>query len=312
MVSLIILGFFIVFYTLKAFLIAPLVAAQRKRYVQEKQKEEACRLKKELEDIKKMNLSIDKKIELIIESNPCFLHDDKIMDTTHLVHEFSWGFSDVDDLKSKIEYVFNINVQKGGFSLIVGNIKRYVQKKLHDPTYIVDNKDLDFWPETLEEMLYREFNQARQLAIQQLIDNNYQILNDESGNRHKELINFTLNFFSKLFKDKPVEDVNVTLQRLFPLMHQFIYRQIFKKQNIISIESNFNEQGGYDEFLYFCGGFFLNYKDKNKLNIVLEKNFKYMHNDMAKFIENQSNIISDKNPWLNPKDNFGKLERGKV
>lgn len=38
----------------------------------------------------------------------------------------------------------------------------------------------------------------------------------------------------------------------------------------------------------------------------------YMHNDMAKFIENQSNIISDKNPWLNPKDNFGKLERGKV
>ena len=58
MVSLIILGFFIVFYTLKAFLIAPLVAAQRKRYVQEKQKEEACRLKKELEDIKKMNFTL--------------------------------------------------------------------------------------------------------------------------------------------------------------------------------------------------------------------------------------------------------------
>ena len=23
-------------------------------------------------------------------------------------------------------------------------------------------------------------------------------------------------------------------------------------------------------------------------------------------------IISEKNPWLNPKDNFGKLEKGKV
>ena len=118
MVSLIVLGFLLV----AGFFLAT------KRYVQEKQKEEACRLKKELEDIKKMNLSIDKKIELIIESNPYFLHDDKIMDTTHLVFEFSWDDWDVDDLKSKIEYVFNINVQKGGFSLIVGNIKRYVQK----------------------------------------------------------------------------------------------------------------------------------------------------------------------------------------
>lgn len=28
--------------------------------------------------------------------------------------------------------------------------------------------------------------------------------------------------------------------------------------------------------------------------------------------EKKKYLISKKNPWLNPKDNFGKLERGKV
>lgn len=28
--------------------------------------------------------------------------------------------------------------------------------------------------------------------------------------------------------------------------------------------------------------------------------------------EGKKYLISKKNPWLNPKDNFGKLERGKV
>ena len=26
----------------------------------------------------------------------------------------------------------------------------------------------------------------------------------------------------------------------------------------------------------------------------------------------KKHVISEKNPWLNPKDNFGKLKRGKV
>ena len=28
--------------------------------------------------------------------------------------------------------------------------------------------------------------------------------------------------------------------------------------------------------------------------------------------EKKKYVISEKNPWLNPKDNFGKLEKGKV
>ena len=28
--------------------------------------------------------------------------------------------------------------------------------------------------------------------------------------------------------------------------------------------------------------------------------------------EKKKYVISEKNPWLNPKDNFGKFERGKV
>jgi len=265
--------------------------AQYKKVVKEERKEKEAR-KREAEAIKQkyiyslkeMKLSDNEKIELLIKNSSFHLPDDEINDCTDLIHDLGCDYYDIEWLKSKIKHIFNIDVQEGGLVLNVGGVKEYVKKKLDDPTYIVRYENLHPWPETLEECLYREYRYARQLAIKQLIDNNYQILNDEFGNRFKEPINFTLNLFRKLFKDNPTETHDI-LKSAFPLMHQFIYRQIFKQKNIISIDDKFDEQVAYDEFLYFCKEIFLSYPDKNERNLSITRHFKLMHNDITRFIE---------------------------
>lgn len=231
-----------------------------------------------------MKLSDNEKIELLIKSNPYYHPDDEINDCTDFIIDLGWDYDDFEWLKSKIKHIFNIDIQEGGFVLNIGGLKEYVKKKLDDPTYIVRYENLHPWPETLEECLYREYRYARELAIKQLIDNNYQILNDEFENRFKEPINFTLNLFQRSFKDYPIE-THDKLKSTFPLMNQFIYRQIFKQKKIISINDKFDEQVAYDEFLYFCKETLLNYSDKNERNLIIRRYFKLMHNDITKFIK---------------------------
>ena len=45
-------------------------------------------------------------------------------------------------------------------------------------------------------------------------------------------------------------------------------------------------------------------------NLISNKNIRMPLSKQKK--EEKKYIISEKNQWLNPKDNFGKLERGKV
>lgn len=239
-----------------------------------------------IDSIKEMNLSDNEKIELLIKRKFC-LSDDKILDSSSLIIDFGCDYYDLDELKSEIEHIFNLNLQVGGFELTVGGIKEYVKNKINNPTYIVPDEDLYCWPETLGEILYREHLYGRSLAIEQLIDNNYQILTDESGNPFKELINFTLQYFEKYFKNKSAE-AEILLRSAFPIMHQFILREISKQQNTISIETNFNEQKAYDEFLVFCKNIFCSlYPDKNERDIQIRKYFKINQNDLIRFIEKE-------------------------
>ena len=76
--------------------------------------------------------------------------------------------------------------------------------------------------------LHNEHLYGRSLAIRELLNNSYQILNDEYGNPFKELINFTLSYFERFNVEKTDEAHNL-LRSSFPLMHQFIYRQILKR-----------------------------------------------------------------------------------
>ena len=132
--------------------------------------------------------------------------------------------------------------------------------------------------------LHREHLHGRSLAVRELINNNYLTLPDEHGNRFKELINFTLQYFEKYIKDKPVEAGN-QLRSAFPLMHEFIHRQISKQQNSISIENNFDEQQAYDEFLEFCKTVLCSlYPEKKERDLQIRRHFKISHNDLIQFI----------------------------
>jgi hypothetical protein len=84
--------------------------------------------------------------------------------------------------------------------------------------------------------LHNEHLYGRSLAIKELLNNSYQILDDEYENPHKELINFTLLYFENYTNDKPVDADNLLISA-FPLMHQFIYRQISKQNNNIPVVS---------------------------------------------------------------------------
>ena len=132
--------------------------------------------------------------------------------------------------------------------------------------------------------LHREHLYGRSLAVRELINNNYLTLPDEHGNPFKELINFTLQYFEKYIKDKPVEAEN-QLRSAFPLMHEFIHRQISKQQNSISIENNFDEQQAYNEFLEFCKTVLCSlYPEKNERDLQIIRHFKILHNVLIQFM----------------------------
>lgn len=135
--------------------------------------------------------------------------------------------------------------------------------------------------------LHREHLYGRSLAIRDLINNNHVILLDEYGNPFKELINFTLQYFEKYYREKPIEADN-QLRSAFPLMYQFIHRQISKQQYSISIENNFDEQQAYDEFLDFCKNILCSlYPEKNERDIQIRRYFKIFHNDLIQFIDDK-------------------------
>ena len=119
----------------------------------------------------------------------------------------------------------------------------------------------------------------------ELLNNNYLPLKNEY--HFKELINFALRYFEKYIKEKPVEAA-VQLCRSFPLMHQFIHRQITKQDHTILIEDNFDEQQAYDEFLIFCKSYFLSfYPVKNERDMQIRRHFKNINNSLIQFIDSE-------------------------
>jgi hypothetical protein len=135
--------------------------------------------------------------------------------------------------------------------------------------------------------LHNEHLYGRSLAIKELLNNSYQILNDEYGNPFKEPINFTILYFEKFIVDKP-DEAEKLLRSAFPLMHQFIYRKISKQQNTIVIENNFDEQIAYDEFMVFCKNIFISlYPEKDIRNKLIKQHFKNLSNDLINFIERE-------------------------
>lgn len=239
-----------------------------------------------IDSIKEMDLSNNEKIELLIKRKFC-LSNDEILDSSSLIIDFGCDYYELDELISEIEHIFNLKVQEGGFQLTVGGIKKYVKKKIKNPNYIVTDEDSqnNYWPWSLEQTFYNEHLYGRSLAIKDLLDNNYQILNDESGNPFKELINVTLKYFERMIAEKP-NKAKKLLEKHFPLMHPYIKRKISKQETTITIENDIDEQKAFDEFLVFCKNVFCSlYPDKKSRDKQIRQQFKIFHNDLIKFIE---------------------------
>jgi hypothetical protein len=135
--------------------------------------------------------------------------------------------------------------------------------------------------------LHREHLYGRSLAIKDLLNNSYQILNGEIENPFKEPINFSLIYLENYKREKPESAENL-IQNAFPLMHQFIYRYFTKQNNEIPFLDNFDEQKAYTEFLFFCKRILLSlYPDKTIRDRTIKLQFKLTSRDLIKFIENE-------------------------
>jgi acyl carrier protein len=243
------------------------------------------------------DISIDDKIESLI-INQLGIEKSEISDEKHIYNDLSGDELDIIELLSDIESYYNISIQEGAFKLTIGELKNYVKKIIKDPSFEVPENQILYeengWFSYIK-IKHSEDIYGRELAIRQLIDNEYQIFDNEYGNPHKEIINFTILFFvTRKFTDK--EKFLNFIQRNFPIMNSYLIRQInllnqnlqlpedFKNDNIL----NFDEQKAYFEFINFvCKYFTTNFKEKTLREQAIRKNFKYQGNAIISYIESK-------------------------
>lgn len=139
----------------------------------------------------------------------------------------------------------------------------------------------------LEMIFHHEIMKARASAINQLVNNTYCAYDDEYENRFKELINFTLKYFEKYIFEKPTQAESILIKE-FPLMHNYINRHIYKQQNIIKSNDDFDVQKAYDEFLVFCKNYFCFLYPEKVIRDEQLKNQFIMYSDLIRFIDGDS------------------------
>ena len=131
-----------------------------------------------------------------------------------------------------------------------------------------------------------EFLSGRAKAIKELLHSEYKIEMDEFKNPVKELIDFTLKYFKDHYIEKPNEALSL-LENSFPIMNQYIFREITNNRSLVNIESDFDYQKAYDEFLIFLKNYFCSkFSDKLIRDEQIKKEFKLLHNDFINFIDN--------------------------
>lgn len=243
--------------------------------------------------IREMDLNIDEKIELLIREYCGFSEDEPIFDNYSFhSNDLFLDALDVIEFINRVETVFNIEIQEDAI-LTVGELKQYVENKIKNPDYKIPKEELNsdwliYLMSDLTSTLNNESMRGRSLAINELMGNNYQILSDEYGNPHKELINFTLKYFSKFFTENPTKAESLLIKS-FPLMYQIIRSQILKQEKAVEIMGEIDVQKGYDEFLDFCKNLFTSiYPNKNERDEQIMQNFKILGCSLIHFIENDN------------------------
>jgi hypothetical protein len=251
----------------------------------------------------KSGLRIEEKIDLVL-ANKIAIEKSELCDEKHLYYDFGCDPNEIDEICTELESYFNIVIQEGAFNLTVGELKKYVAIKILNPNLIISEADLHFWKrgETLADVLYLEFMRARKLAIIEFIENRYEILENESGNHYKEVINFTILYFVNADIRKK-EQIEVVIFQHFPTMGLYLLQTINLLNNDFQfkIDTNHNinlildEQEGYEEFLNFIFVLFTSiYKEKKVRDNSIKRNFKLMGNGIITYIESELENRIDK------------------
>lgn len=151
-----------------------------------------------------------------------------------------------------------------------------------DEYEMTDSEHMSYWGMTM----YNESVSGRACALKELLDNEYTILDDESENQYKEVINFVLKYF-----EDNTEEAGAELTKSFPIMHTYIHRHLSKEENDIEIEDNFNTEKAYNEFLYFCKNYFLStYPNKANRDRQIHLHFKNTAHGLIEFFERESEV----------------------
>lgn len=187
----------------------------------------------------------------------------------------------------------------------------YPEKSLDEIWFTLMEKDDDDL--TGEELsfklgmtLHNEHIYGRSSAIIELVENRYQILQDEYGNPFKELINFTLLYFTNGNFTNKEELLNI-IKVHFPIMSTPLIRQLnlinpnlqlhtdYKNDTIIDLD----EQKGYDEFLDFAYKLFTqSFTDIELRNNAIRNNFKIFGSDLISFIDTENEKKSNQGKQL--------------
>jgi len=139
-----------------------------------------------------------------------------------------------------------------------------------------------------------ETQYGRKLAIKELINDEYKILDDEYANPHKEIINKSLLYLSGYYVMIDKKRAVNYMRYHFPIMGKYIFRYIAKEFPNSGIKlknippENIDEQKAYQEFLAFtCLLFNQRYPNKAHRNEMIRREIKILGSSLISIIENE-------------------------
>jgi hypothetical protein len=126
---------------------------------------------------------------------------------------------------------------------------------------------------------------GQKMAINDLLNNRYVILQHESGNPLKELLNPILRMYYEAYQRTP-EDVLLSLKTHFPKSGNYILEFIQKKKPTTRFRTVRDPIVLYNEFYNFNISYLLShYPEKRRRDIAVRQNFNYMASNMIHLLD---------------------------
>ena len=184
-------------------------------------------------------------------------------------------------------------------------VTEYIDEETEELYWLIESKEMQEEPFLEEEERFLEAEgwvayleriiqmDKQSLALNELVRGEYQILEDEAKNPYKELINFTLLYFSNCVNKNPLSAERLLIL-YFPYLRYYIKREITKLTNYqtipnsLKVEGTFSEKRAMKELIEFIKWYFTKHcSNKIIREHQLKKHFKYMHKKISDLIKKE-------------------------